>query len=71
MCPKEENLRLKLRATIEANRIARLSYEIGDKYLKKIKKQLEKATGSKKDWLTILVESVEKRLFCLDEEQSE
>uniref|UniRef100_A0A6C0D1W8 Uncharacterized protein n=1 Tax=viral metagenome TaxID=1070528 RepID=A0A6C0D1W8_9ZZZZ len=69
MCnSKEKNLRLQLRATIEANRIARLSYEIGDEHLKKIKKQLEKAVGSKKEWLTILIESLEKRLYGSEDE---
>lgn len=52
---KKDDLRVKLRATIEANRVSRLGWEEAEEYLKTVENKLESAKGHHKKYLEVLV----------------
>ena len=59
--PTADKARLRLRATIEANRLARLSREVQDEKLTKFKLDMKKAKGDRKEWLNILITIITER----------
>jgi len=65
-----EQARLRLRATIEANRLARLNRDSQDEILEDFKREQKKAKGSRKNWLDILITIIEERRAKQEEDEA-
>ena len=66
----KEDLKHKLRATIEAKKIARLSLELAWERLDELKEKRKRARGAEKKRLNVLIDILEKELEKIEENNS-